>query len=354
MSPVVLPPSSRRALAALAALLLSGVAVSHWGGWEVGQGVASSRATLHASAAPKSEVCTLRAYTPSAWEDEWVGRLDAIYGQDAICPVMHQFSALSDDWLAGVAACKQAPACGSVLSTRVFSTFVKECAVGGRSKAVTVVEYIEPLVGHMRHPHALPACAKPGSRPVNIQDRSYLLLLGDASSAIRARRPGRAILVDAGTNTYGSSLGYLVPAYAAAGIHFDAIYAWERKPLNGSEYWATVPDDVKPRLHFYNAAVTPAAGSAMNPVDWIKNMHRPGDFIVFKLDIDNDDVESALIQQVMDLDGAGDMIAEMFFEKHYTATDMMPHFKKTHTEYPAAVRLMQALRVKGVRAHYWP
>ena len=92
----------------------------------------------------------------------------------------------------------------------------------------------------------------------------------------------------------------------------------------------------------------------MNPVQWIKKMHRPGDFIAFKLKIDNDEVESALIQQVLDMEGAGEVIAEIFLEKHYTARDMETSFGWPLAEYPAAVRLIQALRMKGARAHYWP
>jgi len=148
--------------------------------------------------------------------------------------------------------------------------------------------------------------------------------------AVTGMHPGRAILVDAGTNKFASSLGYLLPAYAAKGIQFDAIYAWESQPANPAEYWNSVPDGVKPRLHFYNAPVTPQANSSMNPVDWMKNMYRPGDYFVFKLDIDNDEVEGALVKQILDLGDASDMIAEMFFEKHYTAPEMKPHWKSCH------------------------
>ena len=92
----------------------------------------------------------------------------------------------------------------------------------------------------------------------------------------------------------------------------------------------------------------------MNPVDWIQDLYQPGDYIVFKLDIDNDAVEGELIQQVLDMDGAGDMIAEMFFEKHYSAADMKKHFENPETQYPTALRLMHELRAKGVRVNYWP
>lgn len=54
------------------------------------------------------------------------------------------------------------------------------------------------------------------------------------------------------------------------------------------------------------------------------------------------------------MEGAGEVIAEIFLEKHYTARDMETSFGRPLAEHPAAVRLMQALRMKGVRAHYWP
>ena len=301
--------------------------------------------------------CTSIEYVPSEWEKTWLANVDNLAGQEAMCATMQASGSLSKRWLTGVAACKQDTAtCWPTLSKRVFPKFVKKCSPAGAAagRGVEVEEYIEPLVGHMRHPYGLPACTPPGVASADIQDRSYLMLLGDDAAAIRARYPGRAILFDAGTNKYATSLGYLIPAYAEFGIHFDAVYAWEYTPANATQYWDSVPADVKPRLHFYNAPVTPDPGSDMNPVDWIRDLYQPGDYIVFKLDIDNDAVEGELIQQVLDMEGAGDMIAEMFFEKHYLAADMKQYFGSPQTQYPAALRLMHALRAKGVRVHYWP
>ena len=72
----------------------------------------------------------------------------------------------------------------------------------------------------------------------------------------------------------------------------------------------------------------------MNPVDWIHDLYKPGDYIVFKLDIDNDAVEGELIQQVLAMENAGGIIAEMFFEKHYSAADMKMHFRAPTTTVP--------------------
>lgn len=308
---------------------------------------------------PTPADCSRKQYVSSTWEVEWITNADSLYARDAICPTMQASGDLADQWLASVTACKDAnTTCWLTLPERVFSKFVKECRQAGTTmyhgRGIVVEEYIEPLVGHMRHPHALKACKPSSRRGAHVTDKNYLMLLGDDHAAVRARHPGRALLFDAGANMYATSLGYLIPTYAKAGIHFDAIYAWETTPANASQYWDSVPDDVRSRLHFYNAPVTPQPGSAMNPVDWIRDMYRPGDYIVFKLDIDNDAVESQLIQQVLDWDGAEDAIAEMFFEKHYSAADMKIYFGSPPTQYPAALRLMHKLRTKGVRAHYWP
>ena len=90
---------------------------------------------------------------------------------------------------------------------------------------------------------------------------------------------------------------YLVPWNDKGGLccvgnmyrarQLDQIVAGPAKPLG---------DDVVRRLHFYNAPVTPQTGSAMNPVDWIRDLYQSGDYIVFKLDIDNDVMEGELVQ----------------------------------------------------------
>jgi hypothetical protein len=321
----------------------------------VRQIVAAARTSARVDASPRV-TCRLRAYVPSEWEDSWISNVDDIAARSAVCPTIRLSTDLVDEWLTGIKTCA-----GTGCDKRVFSKFVRECkstmdeAKVGRGNNVQVIEeYIEPLVGHMRHPHGLAACTPSTAKAVSVQDRSYLMLLGDDTASVLARHSGRAILLDAGTNRYRTSLAYFVSAYAARGIHFDAIYAWEAKPMAAAEYWASVPNDIKPRLHFYNAPVTPEPGSAMNPVEWIKHLHRPGDFIVFKLDVDNDGVESALAQQVLQMEDAGELIAEMFFEKHYGDADMKPYFGMPKTTYPEAIKFMHELRMKGVRVHYWP
>ena len=142
--------------------------------------------------------CSRRKYVPSAWETQWVTSADDLAAREVICPTMQASSDLVDQWLAGVAACKQNTAiCWSALPGKLFSKFVQECKpagavglrAGGAGRGVVVEEYIESLVGHMRHPHALSACVPPGGHEVDVQDPNYLMLLGDDHAAVRAR-PG--------------------------------------------------------------------------------------------------------------------------------------------------------------------
>ena len=52
-----------------------------------------------------------------------------------------------------------------------------------------------------------------------------------------------------------------------------------------------------------------------------EHSHPRGEHILLELDVDNDAVEGELVQQVLAMENAGGMIAEMFFEKQYSAAD---------------------------------
>ena len=127
--------------------------------------------------------CGHRKYVPSAWETQWVANVDQLAAGEAICPTMQASADMIDQWLAGVAACKQnANTCRPALPGRVFSKFVRECRPagaaaglrsGGAGRGIVVEEHIEPLVGHMRHPLALQACVPPGGHAVDVQARNY-------------------------------------------------------------------------------------------------------------------------------------------------------------------------------------
>lgn len=137
---------------------------------------------------------------------------------------------------------------------------------------------------------------KPPARPAARRD--YLLLSGLTRQQFAAAYPGRKLLFDFGTNKFPTSLAWFIEHYGAQGIkvsaaaspaphnaadeagrllrhvvprmgaerrvhctpslralpplallQFDEIWAWEATPTKPEEYWASMPADVKHRLH---------------------------------------------------------------------------------------------------------
>ena len=132
---------------------------------------------------------------------------------------------------------------------------------------------------------------------------------------------------------------------AQAGVDFESIWAWEATQQDPVEYWDLVPDIYKQRscfpstrtachhhftserpalslcacrLHFYNTPIKENFTHAAHPLNIIRNICQPGDFIAVKLDIDNGPMEMAIMDAISgDTDLRG-CISEMFFEQHYS------------------------------------
>ena len=328
-----------------------------------------SRVGAH-SAKQVADFCVVTkvdSYTPSSWEAAWrraAGHLGT--SDNTVCAAMQKPTNVinAEAWIAHLAFCRQADGngtrrsvdCLSQADPAIFSRFHKSCATAG-GRRVEWTEPIEPLVGHMRHPYANPQCLSEGVVGVRIEDRAYLMPLSDSPERMAAHGyNGRKYLIDAGTNMHGTGLAWLVGAYERAGITFDEIFAWEASPVNATAYWADVPPGVAHALHFMNVPIQAEAGAPMNPLTWVRSIYKPGDFVVFKLDIDNDALESALIAQIADSVDLAGMIAEMFYEKHYREPAMQGYlgFDDQAAPYAEAVTMLGDLRARGLRIHYWP
>lgn len=91
---------------------------------------------------------------------------------------------------------------------------------------------------------------------------------------------GKKYLLDLGTADFESSLGWFLQNYGAWGVQFDEIWAWEVETMPAREYWAHVPSETLPHLHFYNIPVTVDATHPDNPINIIRSIYKPGDFVV--------------------------------------------------------------------------
>ena len=71
------------------------------------------------------------------------------------------------------------------------------------------------------------------------------------------------------------------------------------------------------RLHFYNSPITDDFSEASHPLNIIRSICEPGDFIVVKLDIDNGHLESAILAEIGADPELRHCISEMYYEQHY-------------------------------------
>jgi hypothetical protein len=194
--------------------------------------------------------------------------------------------------------------------------------------------------------------------PAHITDAARRL-----AAARAAGHAPKAILMDMGASNYnlaGSSLTnewpgtrWLVERYRGMGINFTDIYAWELGAKPGMEFFEGMPIDVFATTHFYNFAVSSEPGPG-NPLTVLKQVARPGDFVVFKLDIDVGTIESALVQDLLGDDEALSLISDFYYELHFRVADM--HIFWRYSLVPESPDLMGAtevfrmLREKGLKA----
>lgn len=59
-------------------------------------------------------------------------------------------------------------------------------------------------------------------------------------------------------------------AYQQRGFDFDEIWAWELGAVDPTTFWASIPDHIVPKLHFYNSGVDADFKSPANPVNIIR------------------------------------------------------------------------------------
>lgn len=237
------------------------------------------------------------------------------------------------------------------------------------------VEWIEPLTIHFRHPFAFAKCRERDSHhhpapptwlplsDIDLQSTEYILLKnGNLSEDISSK--GNRFLFDMGSSRFDSSGWWFTCAYAQQGIEFDQIYGFEYDLLEPLDYWSYVPDPILPRYHFYNIPITSGEKSVRNPLNLIRRVSRPEDFVAFKLDVDSPSVEIPValeLQRNKELQG---LVDEFFFELHFRCEYMLPCGWNYHPppekmnglvlDRLHAHQFFTSLRQSGIRAHIWP
>ena len=230
---------------------------------------------------------------------------------------------------------------------------------------------IEPLVGHLRHP--LFHCVGPDKDTFGLMFSKAFIALPRAHE-VGADRPGaKRLFFDAGASVYDECwwgcTKWFVDSYRANGIEFDRILAWEAASVNHTKFWEAVPRDLKPRFSYYNTPVSGDPRSGDNLWYHVKALAREADYVVVKLDIDNNPLETALVRQLLADDALLGLIDEFFWEHHVWGSPLrktrvslfgtknigwgthMPAKGSQDSALHDSYRILTKLREAGVRAH---
>lgn len=228
----------------------------------------------------------------------------------------------------------------SSLSRLVYRT---DC---GDDAGREVFAYAPPLAGLLRDPRPIcplemvrPVLHREGvleASPVNDQFQPLILdyrYISLSASLLRQDKGARAILFDCGASSYGATgkthnnpgldgTKWLFDHYAAGGIVFDDIFAWE--PSTSSEaFFRFAPIEIVSKTRFFPFGISSDNGFT-NPLNVLKSIARPGDFVVFKLDIDSPSFEKKLVDQLLSDPMLISLVDDFFFEHHFALQDMRP------------------------------
>lgn len=169
----------------------------------------------------------------------------------------------------------------------------------------------------------------------------------------------KVFVLDAGSQFYDSSPWWFACGYTQKGFTLDNFLAWEYTLLDPKVYWKAVPEIWKPIWRFFNVPIS--IGSTDNPLHFIKSLATVDDFVAFKLDVDNHDIEIPMALFLSQNAELLSLIDEFFFELHYhcefecgcslTIPKEMHGMKLT---IPHVLDFFKSLRENGVRSHFWP
>jgi len=306
-----------------------------------------------------------KEYHSSQLEQKWVD--NARKWSDDFCSYMNAFSNEAKQWLDTISFLEHNDS-SKAINSKVFSSFVSKYDCNGET--VKKWTWIEPLSHGLRHPHAL--C----DGGADVVDRDYLLLASrDDLLAPSKRQEDRAgcagrrcqnIFVDLGASTWNTGLGgpsqsWFYDSYKRHGLEFDRFLLWEARPTPVDEIFSELPGDLWHKYQYFNWPASSNSSDPSSPLNIIKKIAQPGDFVALKLDIDTPQVEMAILRELLNDPELLELVDEFFFEYHVLFEPMNElWFHSVHPSPPPttdtladAYNVFRVLREKGIRAHSW-
>jgi hypothetical protein len=347
--------------------------------------------------AQSSATCrwTYVAYHPSPVEAEWKANIAEI--QNSVCVATNALRADTTKWLEYsvppevaplMPDCKAVPAPAAPTPApqpgadpalhHVLSSFEYrwtcvdangvEVPSGVSASESTVFAPIEPLAGPLRDPR------------ICKEERAYMLvrdyIVFDAWSSSFAMAPPapaigvsptaidaqsrRAFYFDVGASTWNEGGGGPSQPYFSSWIQrqcfeMSGIYAWEARDAAPKDVWSQLPGELKPVYHWYNVFAQTGVDDWDNPLVHLRKVARPEDYVLFKLDIDNNAVEESLVNQILSSPELLGLIDEFFWEHHVNFHPMTKQWSEYRNpkKMNDSLIMFAALRESGIRAHSW-
>lgn len=238
------------------------------------------------------------------------------------------------------------------ITTRDFNPDIFSWFETKHQNGEVVRDYIEPLVGHLRHPMA---CGPPDEKPWLV-DRSYIV----PPPATLLKLGKKAHYYDAGASIWcsgagGGSLCFFTKLWSDNGITFDRIRAWDggsSVELAENSY----PAEWKSKIQFKSSwiSTTPKEADSFVPLLIMKEASKQ-DYVLFKLDIDHGDTENAIVDYMLDpKNDVLEWIDEFVWEQHVNNYVMAQNWGSTmdmSKNIKDSYQYFLKLRNLGVRAH---
>lgn len=183
------------------------------------------------------------------------------------------------------------------------------------------------------------------------------------SKFLREKKPSRrSFFFDLGASTYSAGMGgasqqWFVDGYTRRGIKFDRILAWEATLMFPSTVFEGMPAEVLDSVSYFNIPAETEPEATNNPLRILAEITNPEDFVVIKIDIDNSEVESSFLSQILSDRQISSRIDELYYEHHVTYSPVQWYFWKWSVDTGATLieshKNFTALRQLGIRAHPW-
>ena len=212
-------------------------------------------------------------------------------------------------------------------------------------------EFLEPLLPTLRHPKF----CEGRNHLMNMQ---YLIHDFEAM-CMRLKPSSRLVFFDLGASLSVHSgeqpAIWLTELYAKFGFEFDHIYAFEKTFSSPDDVFNAVPSELLGAYHWINSGVSAEKTSKLNPLNILKNKFNHEDFVVMKIDIDTPEIELSLVQQILSDQTIIDLIDHFYFEHHVELEELRGDWgASVNGTVAESLQLFHELRLKGLRAHYWP